>query len=82
MALDTLANAQAELALFDAAIAAVSTGQSYTIGGRTLTRAELPQLQASRAIAYRAVEAHTDAARATPNRAPGFSVATWGATVS
>ena len=41
----TLAQAEAQLALYLAAEAAVLTGQSYTIAGRTLTRADLGAIQ-------------------------------------
>jgi hypothetical protein len=42
----TLAQAEAQLALYLAAEQAVLTGQSYSIGGRTLTRADLSDIQA------------------------------------
>ena len=40
----TLANAEAQLALWLAADAAVATGQEYTIGGRTLKRADAGEI--------------------------------------
>ncbi len=42
----TLANAEAQLALWLAADAAVATGQSYTIGSRSLTRANAREITA------------------------------------
>lgn len=41
----TLAQAEAQLALYLAAEQAVLTGQAYTIGGRSLTRADLSSIQ-------------------------------------
>lgn len=40
----TLANAEAQLALWLAADAAVATGQSYEIAGRRLTRADAAEV--------------------------------------
>ena len=40
----TLANAEAQLALWLAADAAVATGQEYTIAGRTLKRADAAEI--------------------------------------
>ena len=42
----TLAQAEAQLALYLAAEAAVLTGQSYEIAGRRLTRANLEEVRA------------------------------------
>lgn len=42
----TLAQAEAQLTLYLAAEQAVLSGQSYTIGGRSLTRADLDSIQA------------------------------------
>jgi hypothetical protein len=42
----TLAQAEAQLAAYLAAETAVLAGQSYTIGGRSLTRADLEAIQA------------------------------------
>jgi hypothetical protein len=42
----TLAQAEAQLAAYLAAETAVLAGQSYTISGRTLTRADLASIQA------------------------------------
>lgn len=41
----TLAQAEAQLALYLEAEQTVLTGQSYTIGGRSLTRADLAAIQ-------------------------------------
>ena len=41
----TLAQAEAQLALWLAADAAVASGQSYTIGGRSLTRANAREIR-------------------------------------
>lgn len=41
----TLAQAEAQLALWIAADTAVATGQSYTIGGRTLTRTQAREIR-------------------------------------
>jgi hypothetical protein len=41
----TLAQAEAQLALYLTAEQTVLTGQSYSIGGRTLTRADLADIQ-------------------------------------
>jgi hypothetical protein len=43
----TLAEAKDLRALYLAAIKAIATGQSYTIGARTLTRADLPDVKKS-----------------------------------
>ncbi len=43
----TLADAQAQLAAWLAASTAVATGQSYTIEGRSLTRADLDAINRS-----------------------------------
>jgi hypothetical protein len=42
----TLAQAEAQLALWLAADAAVATGQAYTIGSRSLTRADAREITA------------------------------------
>jgi hypothetical protein len=42
----TLAQAESQLALYIAAEAAVLSGQSYSIGDRQLTRADLEKIQA------------------------------------
>jgi hypothetical protein len=42
----TLAQAEAKLTLWMAADDAVATGQAYTIGGRSLTRADSKQIDA------------------------------------
>lgn len=42
----TLVEAQEQLAMWKAALMAVSTGQSYTIGTRSLTRANLKDIMA------------------------------------
>lgn len=80
MSLSSLANAQAELALWDACIEALTTGQSYQIGGRTLTRVQLGEALHGRSVAQRAVEAFQARARAdcVDNEVePGFKVARW-----
>jgi len=80
MALGTLTEAQAELALWDACVEALSTGQSYTIAGRTLTRVELPHAIQGRTLAQRAVASHQAASRAESASnlvEPGFKVARW-----
>lgn len=41
----TLAQAQTQLDLWIAADTAVATGQSYTIGGRSLTRADAAEIR-------------------------------------
>lgn len=41
----TLAQAEAQLALWIAADTSVATGQSYTIGGRSLTRADAREIR-------------------------------------
>ena len=41
----TLAQAEAQLALWIAADTAVATGQSYSVGGRELTRADAAEIR-------------------------------------
>ncbi|HNQ00722.1 MAG TPA: DUF6148 family protein [Syntrophales bacterium] len=41
----TLAQAEAQLALWIAADTAVATGQSYSVGGRQLTRADAAEIR-------------------------------------
>ena len=45
MARTTLAQAESQLALWVAASSAVATGQSYTIGNRSLTRANAKEIR-------------------------------------
>ena len=42
----TLATAQAQLAAWNEALSHASTGGSYSIGGRTLTRQDVPTIRA------------------------------------
>lgn len=53
----TLAEAQALRAAYYQALLAISTGQSYTIGSRTLTRADLAEVERLFNQYDRAVEA-------------------------
>lgn len=41
----TLAEAEAALAAWDAALRAAARGQSYSIEGRSLTRADVPEIR-------------------------------------
>jgi len=83
VAISSLSDATTRLDLWLAADAAVSTGLSYSIGGRQLTRLNLPEIRGQIAVWQRVVEQYTDAARSTPPTvAPGFRVASWSGTVS
>lgn len=54
----TLAEARAELALWNDALSAILSGaQSYTISGRSLTRADLGEVRKGRDAAQRRVDA-------------------------
>lgn len=82
-AITSLATAQAARTLWQDALDAVSTGQTYTIGNRQLTRVEVPLIQQQLTIAQRAVDAYTDAARTDRVKVDSaFRVAAWSGTVT
>lgn len=76
MGIGTLAAAQAELDRWLKASQTIGDGaQSYSIGDRTLTRADLAQVQ--RQITYWQREVRRFKAAATGARGPGHKVAVW-----
>jgi hypothetical protein len=58
----TLVEAQAKLVLWEAAEDAVATGQSYTIGSRSLTRASLAEIR-KQLVYYRGLVTSIQAGR-------------------
>ena len=66
---------RAQLRELDAAIRAAYSGSSYSIGGRTLTRQDLPTLRAERAVVIR--DLRTIAAVNKGAASPGQEIATW-----
>lgn len=73
----TLQQARDDLADYEAAIRAVSTGQSYSIGSRQLTRANLAELRAQVAILQSTIQALEAEARTDPPKNPTVKVASW-----
>ncbi len=70
--MSTLTIANATLAEWQAARTAVSFGTSYSIGGRTLTRADLPDIAIEISRASRLVKRFTTAANGS--KMPGVSL--------
>jgi hypothetical protein len=68
-----LATAKSHLDAFLAADLAVATGQSYSIGSRTLTRANLVEIRGAISYWQRIVNQYTATAAGVRN--PGVSVA-------
>jgi hypothetical protein len=58
----TLSQAEAKLVLWEAAEDAVATGQSYTIGSRSLTRASLSEIR-KQLVYYRGLVTSIQAGR-------------------
>ena len=75
MADPTIPELEAELAEVDAAIKAARTGSSYAIGGRSLTRQDLPSLHQDRARLRREIRELEAAAAGA--EAPMSRIATW-----
>ena len=66
---------RARIADLDVAIKAAYTGQSYSLGGRTLTRQDLPALRDERTLLIRNLkQAQAIAEGATT---PGVTIASW-----
>lgn len=78
----TQAAAQTQLDEWWAALSAVSTGQSYSIGGRQLLRVDVPEIRKTIAYLTTVRNSFRDAARTDRVQTPGFRVATWSGTVS
>ena len=73
--LENVSELRNRLAEVDAAISAARTGQSYSIGNRTLTRQDLPNLRAERTQIARDLK-RTEAALEGV-RDPNVAIATW-----
>lgn len=73
---------QADLDAWWAALRALATGQSYTIAGRQLTRADEPSVRSQIAYLTRIRDSFVDAARVDPPTAGGFKVAAWSGTTT
>ena len=70
-----VASLRAKLADIDAAIDAAGAGQSYSIGGRTLTRQSLPELRDERSRLIRDIKRTESALEGVRN--PSSAIATW-----